>query len=89
MVTVVITDSLEADGQPVKSRRKVTEKDQWLYLIENIGMGCVSQEKPHKSLFRGKLEVGINSSSQVLEDHDASRKNSGKKGSLTGNHTKM
>ena len=34
-----------------------------------------------------KWKVGIESHSQVLEGHDASRKNSGKEGSIAGNHS--
>ena len=41
------------------------------------------------SLFCGKMKMVIKSRSQVLQDHDASRKNSGKEWSIAGSRAKM
>ena len=36
----------------------------------------------------GQRKIGIKLHRQVPKDHDASRKNSGKEGSIAGNHSK-
>ena len=52
-------------------------------------MGCVAQHSPEKkSSLRKVLKVRIKSRSQVLRDHDASHKNSGKNGSIAGSRAK-
>ena len=51
---------------------------------ETILLGSVSQDSPQrKSMLREDGKLGSNYTSQVLKDHDASRKNSGKEGSIT------
>ena len=54
MVTIVNSDILRLVGSPVKSQRKVVEKEQWPFERRLIPLGCVSQLR--KSLFCGKLE---------------------------------
>ena len=54
----------------------------------SIGL-CVAWLPSEKVNSAGKWKVGIESHSQVLEDHDASRKKLGKEESIAGNHSKL
>ena len=77
-------------GQPRKKPEKSGGKRSVALLEENIQMGCVSQDNPEKESVLGRRwKLGTESHSEVLPDLDASRTNSGKEGSIAGNHSKM
>ena len=48
MVTIVNSDMLRLVGSPIKSQRKVVEKDQLPYERRLIQLGCVSQDYTQK-----------------------------------------
>ena len=54
-----------------------------------MGLGLITCGEVEDVDSAGKWKVGIESHSQVLKDHDASRKNSGKEGSTARNHSKV
>ena len=81
--------ALRLVGSPVKSEKKGGAKGLVALLKETIQLGCVLYEPSEKIDSAGKWKVGIESHSQVLEGHDASRKISGKEGSIAGNHSKV
>ena len=71
MVTVCISDT-EADGQPSKSQRKGSVS----FMKETTQLGLCPKMVLRRGHPAGMLEIGISSRSQVLQDHDASRKKS-------------
>ena len=83
MVTGVCFYTLSLVGSPVKSQRTLAEKDRWPHWRRLFN---IASEKVYSG---GRWKIGIKSHSQVLEDHDASRKNSGNEWSTAGNHSKM
>ena len=88
MVTSVISDTLRLVGSPVKNQKKKSGgKGSVALLKETKQLCCVSHDSPQKqSILLEKRKIGINLHGQVLEGHDASRKYSGKEGSVAGNH---
>ena len=84
MVTVVNSDILKLMGSRVQGQRKVAEKDQRLF--NWVVCPKIVSRKVHSA---ENCKAWIKSRSQVLQDHDAPRKNSGKNGSIAGGHAKM
>ena len=68
----------EADGQPRTKAKKSGGKGSVALLKETVQVGCLSQDCPLKNFILQEVgKLGIKSRSQVLQDHDESRKNSG------------
>ena len=89
MVTGVVSGTRRLVGSPVKSQRKVAEKDQWLCWLGLFNWVVCPMTAPEEVCSGWKWQIRIESHSEVLEDHDASRKDSGKEGSIAGNRSKM
>ena len=78
MVTVVISDTLWLMGSPVA------------FLEESRQLGRVSQDYLLKKVLSARgCKMEIESGSRVLQDHDALRKISGKRGSIARSRAKM
>ena len=54
-----------------------------------VQLGCVSHDSPQRKSILREWKIGIESHSQVLQGHDASRKNYGMKGSIARSRAKM
>ena len=80
---------VEAEKHSKKSK-KGGAKGSVALLKESIQLGCVSQDShPRKSILRKKRKIGIKSRRQILQGHLAPNKNSGKKGSIARNCSKV
>ena len=87
--TNVYSDALRLMDSPVKRRRKGVERISCLTEgVCTIGL-CVPRLPSEKVYPAGSWKIGIEAHRQVLEGHDASRKHSGKQGSIAGNHSKL
>ena len=86
LVNNAIFDVLRLKRIPARSRRKVVRKDQ-LPCFWSLHNRVVSQDSyPRKAIRRN---IGITTRRQILQGHVAPNKNSGKKGSIARNYSKV
>ena len=89
MVTVLISDTLKL-VHPSSKSKKSARKGSVAVLKENIQWVVCPKNSPQKKVYSaGNWKIVLESHSQVLKDHDASRKNSANRGSIAGIYAKM
>ena len=80
----------EVDGQPNNKSKECDGEGSVALLKESVQLGCVSQDyHPREVYSTGIWKIGIESHRPILHGHVAPNENSGKKGFIARNYSKV